>query len=207
MRSTRGDIVVENLTGEAAAARIGELARLRMTVFRAYPYLYEGSAAYEERYLTTYLGSPRSVVVTASEGGRIVGAATALPLADATAEERAPFDAAGWPVAEVCYFGESVLLDAYRGRGVGVAFFDHREAHARSLGLRTAVFCAVDRGSGHPAEPAGYVPLDAFWGRRGYRRVPLETRFSWTDLGERAETSKRMLFWAKDLVPAEDRAP
>ncbi|MFN4088610.1 MAG: GNAT family N-acetyltransferase [Alphaproteobacteria bacterium] len=199
MRSSQGDVVVENLTGAAAAARIDELARLRMAVFRAFPYLYQGSVAYEERYLATYLGSPRAVVVAAFDGPAIIGAATALPLADAAEEERAPFEAAGWPVERVCYFGESVLLYAYRGRGLGVAFFEHREAHARALGLDRAVFCAVDRPANHPAQPADYVPLDAFWRRRGYERVPIETTFTWQEIGETGETPKRMLFWAKEL--------
>ena len=211
MRSERGDIVIDDLTGAAAAAHIGELARLRMTVFRAFPYLYDGSADYEERYLKTYLGSPGAVVVTASDGAApggavIVGAATALPLADATDEERAPFEAAGWAIETVCYFGESVLLDSYRGRGIGVGFFEHREAHARSLGLSWAVFCAVERATDHPARPADYVPLDAFWRNRGYGRIPIETGFSWKDLGETAETRKRMLFWAKDLTRGKEPA-
>ncbi|MET4698572.1 GNAT superfamily N-acetyltransferase [Constrictibacter sp. MBR-5] len=199
MRSTRGDIVIENLTPDAAAAHVGELARLRMTVFRAYPYLYDGSAAYEERYLATYLEAPRAVVVAARHGDAFVGAATALPMAEATAEERAPFEAAGWAIDRICYFGESVLLDSYRGRGIGVAFFEHREAHARALGLDTAVFCAVDRGEHHPAKPAGYAPLDGFWRNRGYRPLPFETTFRWKDIGEDDESAKRMLFWAKDL--------
>jgi len=199
MRSTRGDIVIENLTPDAAAAHVGELARLRMTVFRAYPYLYDGSAAYEERYLATYLEAPRAVVVAARHGDAFVGAATALPMAEATAEERAPFEAAGRAIDRICYFGESVLLDSYRGRGIGVAFFEHREAHARALGLDTAVFCAVDRGEHHPAKPAGYAPLDGFWRNRGYRPLPFETTFRWKDIGEDDESAKRMLFWAKDL--------
>ncbi len=35
------------------------------------------------------------------------------------------------------FFDESVLLPAYRGRGLGrPCFFDHREAHARGLGRK-----------------------------------------------------------------------
>src|SRR3546814_19713686 len=70
MRSTRGDIAIESPTGAEAAAHIGELARLRMTVFRAFPYLYDGDPAYEARYLATYLRCPRAVVVVAREDGR-----------------------------------------------------------------------------------------------------------------------------------------
>ena len=194
-------IRILSLTGAEAAQRVPELARLRIAVFREFPYLYDGSLDYEERYLRTYLESRDAVIVAALDGDAIVGAATALPLEDETGEVIAPFAAQGWDVPAIFYFGESVLLRPYRGQGIGVAFFDRREAHARALGrFRWTCFCAVDRSAGHPRRPPGYVPLDAFWEKRGYRRVPgLETSFSWKDLDEEKESPKRMLFWMKEL--------
>ncbi len=192
---------VESLTGADALQHAPELARLRIAVFRDFPYLYDGSLGYEERYLRTYLESPDAVIVVARDGDRIVGAATALPLADETEEVIRPFLAEGYDIGSIFYFGESVLLRPYRGQGIGVAFFSHREAHARALGrFDRTCFCAVDRPADHPRRPPDYVPLDAFWARRGYRRVPgLETTFSWKDLDEPHETPKRMLFWMKEL--------
>ena len=73
---------------------------------------------------------------------------------------------------QFCYFGEAVLLAAYRGRGAGVRFFNEREAHARELGLDFAAFCAVVRDPADRRKPADYVPLDAFWRRRGYTPYP-----------------------------------
>jgi len=46
----------------------------------------------------------------------------------------APFAAVGIDPAGVFYLSESVLLPAWRGQGVGHAFFDAREAHARQRG-------------------------------------------------------------------------
>ena len=69
--------------------------------------------------------------------------------------------AAGHDVARVYYYGESVLLPGWRGRGIGVAFFAAREARARELGFKVGTFCAVVRPDNHPLRPAdGY-------GRRG----------------------------------------
>lgn len=45
---------VERLTGSALADAVPELARLRMTVFRDWPYLYDGTFAYEQNYLATF---------------------------------------------------------------------------------------------------------------------------------------------------------
>jgi GNAT superfamily N-acetyltransferase len=186
------------LTGEALAAALPDLARLRIAVFRAFPYLYEGDEAYEARYLAAYADSPGAVVVAARDGARIVGMATAAPMEDHAAEFAAPFRDRGHDLADILYFGESVLLPEYRGLGAGHAFFDAREAHGLKLGRRVFAFCAVVRPPDHPARPAGYSPLDRFWARRGYAPVPgLVGRFAWRDLGEAAETEKPMQFWLK----------
>ena len=93
-----------------------------------------------------------------------------------------------------------VLLPAYRGQGIGVAFFVEREARAHALGFRYATFCAVDRAADHPRRPADYVPLDAFWARRGYAKRPdLVATFDWKEVGEADELPKTLTFWVKTL--------
>ncbi|MEJ2592456.1 MAG: GNAT family N-acetyltransferase [Candidatus Thiodiazotropha sp.] len=192
---------IERLSGDALLQYLPELARLRITVFRDFPYLYDGDMAYEERYLQTYIKAKDSVIVLAWDGDRIVGASTAIPLREETPEVQAPFLAAGYAIDEIFYCGESVLLPEYRGQGAGVAFFEHREAHARACGdYKSICFCAVQRAENHPARPAAYVPLDRFWRKRGYAVQPqLQTEFRWKELGEAAESPKTMRFWMKSL--------
>jgi len=61
----------------------------------------------------------------------------------------------------------------------------------------------VERPTDHPRRPPDYVPLDAFWQKRGYRKHPdFTTTFSWKDLDETTETAKPMTFWIKPLCPA-----
>lgn len=189
------------VSGSGLAQYIDELARLRIRVFREFPYLYDGDEAYEKRYLQTYLNSPRSIMVLAREGNTVVGASSALPLADETEEVQAPFITAGYSAGDVFYCGESVLLNEYRGQGIGVEFFNQREAHARALGgFRYICFCAVDRPADHPRRPADYQPLDEFWKKRGYAKQPqLKTEFVWQDVDENTESAKPMTFWMKTL--------
>lgn len=192
---------IERLTGSRLQEHLPALARLRIEVFGTFPYLYQGSQAYEERYLRTYADAQDSVVVGAFDDQRLVGAATALPLRHEPPELTTPFAERGYPVDQVFYFGESVLEQAYRGRGIGVAFFKEREDAALSdPGIRFASFCAVIRPPDHPLRPADYRPLDAFWRRRGYHPVEgMIGRLGWQDLDQPAETEKPMQFWIKRL--------
>jgi GNAT superfamily N-acetyltransferase len=185
--------------GAEVPAVLSAVAALRIAVFREFPYLYDGSLAYEEEYLAAYAASPQCLVAVARDGDQIVGAATAMPLTLAE-DAAAPFAAAGHDLGRIYYFGESVLLPAYRGRGLGHQFFDHREAAARRFGFDVAAFCAVVRPDGHPARPPAYVPHDAFWIKRGFTRRPeLVAHFSWLDLGDAEETQKPLVFWTKAL--------
>lgn len=191
---------IKSILGSDASRFFDDLARLRIAVFRDFPYLYDGDLDYERKYLATYAKSAGSVFVLAIDGGRVVGAATGTPMTAETDEVKAPFLAHGRDPAEYFYFGESVLLPDYRGQGVGVKFFEGREAQARSLGQRYATFCAVERPADHPLRPAGYVPLDAFWKNRGYTHHPeLRTTFTWRDLEETQESPKPLSFWIRTL--------
>lgn len=174
-----------------------ELAQLRINVFRDFPYLYEGSVEYEKEYLNTYAESERAMLFAVFDGERMVGGTTCLPLRDETAEVQAPFIRAGYDLDAIFYFGESLLLPEYRGKGLGHRFFDEREAYARSFGMYlTMTFCAVQRPANHPLRPTEYRPLDAFWQQRGYTPDPaLQTTFSWPDLGETEDSAKVMQFW------------
>ena len=194
-------VQITRLSGNDILPCLDDLARLRIEVFRAFPYLYEGSMEYEQRYLSTYANSPDSLFVLARDGDRIIGAATAIPMAHETDEFQQPFIEQGYDPERIFYFGESVLLPDYRGQGIGVAFFDHREARARELGGVThCCFCAVERPHDHPARPEGYQPLDRFWQNRGYHKVPeLNTTYSWTDVGDTRQSAKPMTFWLRAL--------
>ena len=188
------------LTGAALDGALEDVARLRIAVFRDWPYLYDGDLAYERDYLDRFRSSAGAVVVGAFEGTRLVGAATGAPLADHAEDFAEAFDDSGLNIGNIFYCAESVLLPEWRGQGLGHGFFDHREAHARRLGLSRTAFCSVLRPADHPLRPSDYLPLDGFWRRIGYRPLEgLEAEFSWRDIGETGESVKRLQVWGRDL--------
>lgn len=199
---TASDPIVRRFAGAAVREHLDAVAALRIAVFCDWPYLYDGDRAYEREYLDAYAASPDSVFVLAFAGDEIVGASTGLPLADDSAEFRAPFEQRGLDVGRLFYFGESVLLPAWRGRGLGHAFFDHREAHARALGrFDTTAFCAVDRDPDDPRRPPAHRGNEAFWTGRGYARQPgMTMRLRWNEI-DRGEVEHALTFWLRSLDP------
>ncbi|WP_455211597.1 GNAT family N-acetyltransferase [Kaarinaea lacus] len=194
-------ITIRPFTGSDVEYYIPEVARLRIEVFREYPYLYDGDMGYEANYLRTYSESRDSVIVIAFAGDQVVGASTAVPLRYEMEEIKRPFLEHNIDPQDVFYLGESVLLPNYRGRGIGVRFFQEREAHASLIGnFHWSAFCTIERPCDHPRRPGDYITLDEFWKRRGYiKRPEFRTTLSWKDLDESSPTPKSMVFWMKQL--------
>lgn len=188
------------VTGSELAPWLQAVAELRIRVFRDFPYLYDGSLEYERDYLQTYVESDTAVCVLALDGDRVIGASTGLAMTDETEEFRQPLVEAGLDIDSVFYCAESVLLPDYRGQGLYRAFFEEREAHARSLGKALSVFCAVQRPEDHPLKPKDYQPLDPVWKRFGYRPMPeIQATFPWKDIDQPVETDKPLMFYRKYL--------
>ena len=194
-------IDVRALTGDDIKGVLPDLARLRIAVFRDWPYLYDGTLAYEEEYLAKFAKAKGAVCVIARDGDLVVGASTGAPMVEHADEFGEPFRKAGYDLSKIFYCGESVLLKSHRGHGLGHKFFEFREAQAHALGGFThSTFCRVVRPDDHPLKPAYYIPLDRFWEKRGYAPVPgLTATYDWKDVDQQDETTHTMQFWMKTL--------
>lgn len=193
-------LAIQTYHGPAIQPWLDDVAGLRVSVFRDWPYLYDGDLAYEREYLAAYADSKDSVFVLALDEGRVVGASTGLPLRDDSAEFQQPFLDSAIDPAHVFYFGESVLLPAYRGRGMGHAFFDAREDHARGLrDFRWTAFAAVDRDAADPRKPADHRGNDSFWSKRGYSRQPgLTMHLHWNEI-DQGQIDHALTVWTRPL--------
>jgi GNAT superfamily N-acetyltransferase len=193
-------VEVRALQGAELEAHLEDVARLRIAVFRDWPYLYDGTLTYERDYLATYRNNPGALLVGAFDAGVLVGASTSTLMEDHAEAFQAPLAQIDVPVGRILYGAESVLLPAYRGQGLGHRFLDLREEHARAHGRSHVAFCSVLRGNDHPARPDTYRTNDAFWLGRGY--APLQgvmAEFSWKDVGDAGESVKPLQFWMKAL--------
>lgn len=190
-----------SLHGADIQPYIKEIARLRINIFREFPYLYDGSEEYERDYLKTYTKSNESIAVLVLDENKPVGVSTGLPMEDEEEDFNRPFLDEGYDPATVFYCGESILKKKYRGRGIYRRFFEMRESHAKGLGgFKTICFCSVQRPADHALRPAHYQSLGPIWKKYGYEKHPeLTTEFAWKDIDEKSETDKTMVFWMKNF--------
>lgn len=199
-------ITLTTVKGEQLQRYITDLTRLRIQVFRDYPYLYDGDEAYEQEYLHTYIASGQAMAVLALDDSlpveqQVIGASTGVPMSHEDDAFKAPFIEAGINPETLFYCGESVLLPEYRGQGIYKGFFAGRENYVRELGgFKEICFCGVQRPDDHPLKPEGYQPLDEVWRHFGYQPRPdLMTDYPWKDIDQPESTDHPMMFWIKTL--------
>ena len=73
---------LETFSGPAMARMLPALSRLRIAVFRDWPYLYDGDLANEQTYLADFAAAPSAGLVVAFDGDAAVGCSSCLRLAE-----------------------------------------------------------------------------------------------------------------------------
>mgnify|MGYP001309564430 CR=1 FL=1 len=193
-------LTTQILTGPDVTVHLDALATLRLEIFREFPYLYDGTRDNELRYLQVYAQAADSCVLTVAEEGRVVGAATGIPLLHEQQEIREPFAAVPYPPDSIYYVGELLLYPAYRNRGLGMQLLSNLEVQIRSLGSYRYLTCAtVVRPDDHPQRPANYLLIERFLKRTGFIALPEVTAtFAWRET-DGVSREHLMQFWIKVL--------
>ena len=93
---------IHELHGGQIETWLDSLGGLRIRVFREFPYLYDGSLAYERDYLRIYQRAADSLVVIVTDSsGMPVGATTCLPMIEEGPEFQAPFIQQGYDLGQM----------------------------------------------------------------------------------------------------------
>lgn len=202
---------ISTVRGAKTAPYHPDLARLRMDIFKDFPYLYEGNDSYEASYNALYGQSSNSLFVVIKAFNEVIGISTALPVSAMDTSIALTLKDAGYPAASGFYLGESVLSPHFRGRGLYKKMFALREEEAGLQGHSFTTFLSVVREMEHPLRPPNYVPHDTTWQSYGYTPIEAHITFAypsvslpdpqhvsgWSEQG--AIRDHTLQFWVKEL--------
>jgi GNAT superfamily N-acetyltransferase len=195
------DIHVRSFTGSGLKPYIHSVAKLRMEVFKDYPYFEDPDLNREMHYLKKISSHKETIGVLIFDNTTLVGVSLGYPLNIEEASLQRPLKERHFNIDSYFYFDDSALLKQYRGRGIGHHFFDAREAHvAQYKKYKHICFCAPNHPDPDPSRPKDFIPLVDFWRKRGYVHHPeIQCTLSWKKVEEPHPTEKTMSFWIKDL--------
>ena len=183
-----------------------EFVAFRLSEFRQFPYLYEGTAAAECAYLKAYAAESNSMLVTIREAGRAVGMLTSVPLLAKSFPAYGGFADGvrqlGHDPAEFFYFGEAIVLPEYRNRGLARRGCGMIEAYARLLGYRFGCMATVSRLADHPLRPVGYQDPGPVFAAFEFKKTRLTSVFAWPTVqpdGSVKTQENTMDWWIKPL--------
>jgi GNAT superfamily N-acetyltransferase len=182
-----------------------DVAKLRIQLFREFPYLYEGTSSIEEEYLRGFSSDPKSMLVVARSGKELASVSTAWPFtADANilklAKQR--FGEVGIRVEDVYYYGEILVKEKFRGRGITRKSYELHEAAAKDYGYSIASIATVVRSVDDPRRPLNYIDTDALWGKLGFSKTNIIVKHPWPTIqvdGTSTDELNPMVFWTKQL--------
>ncbi|MDX8430405.1 MAG: GNAT family N-acetyltransferase [Candidatus Algichlamydia australiensis] len=199
------NIEIISLQGKEILPYLRELARLRMVVFKEWPYLYDGSYDGEEKYLQIYAETQNALFILAIEGGTVIGAVTGIPVSESMEEVQEVFLKKNLPMNKVYYLGEIMLLKEFRNKGTGKKMYLAFEKFLKELKkFEKVVLCEIFRDKSDKRMPTEYKSLTTFWESLGYKRLPnLEASFSYKEMGLSKESSHAMHFHEKNLALEE----
>src|ERR1700722_3489588 len=147
--------------GQEITPYVQEITDLALTVYRDYPYLYEGTVDEYYPAIEHYTHSSDGIACLFFNNNQLVGAAIGmpmnemrdkykLPLVNARPEEN--FD-------QLFYLGELLLLKEYRGQGLGKQMYLEFENTVRELAFTKICFCKIDESEQNPLAPENYKSL------------------------------------------------
>ncbi len=199
------DYIIKILTQEEIKPLIPFVAQARITVFRDYPYLYEGNVDDEMNDLDKYAQHSHSALAIAYHQDVPVGFLCGSdfihyspmfenPIIDIFKEE-------GLEPEKHYYFADIILLAEHRRKGLSPKLFATLESYAQSKGYKSTCF-VTEYHHNHPLKPKNHRSLVPLWNNLGYNKSPILAYASWpTHQADGTVKTQQhpLIFWFKKL--------
>lgn len=194
------DVKIKKLQGEEVLSYLPDLAALRTSEFKNYPYLYDGDIKREHEYLSTYVKCKDFVLLAMIDDSHVIGVTTGIPIKEEEKAFKIAFIDSKYDIKDVFYLGETIILPEYRGRGLSRLMIKTIEQHAVGQGFKVLSLATINRSPDDIRKPEDYVSLDGLWNKYGYdKQDGIKVNLSWREIGQSEETKQEMIFWFKEL--------
>lgn len=187
------------IQGKEIQQNIDDIARLRITVFREFPYLYDGNEEYEKEYLKKFSEINESLVILALDAEKIIGAFTSLPMQfeQEGVKKEIPSE---W-IDKAFYLSEIILEKSYRKKGIGKTMFQRMMDQIEKLDTYNRIlFASIEREENHPLQPQDYHSNDKIWYNQGFKKTAFHSIISWKEIHEESESFKKLAIWEKEIL-------
>lgn len=207
MNKTKNDlsISVEIVVGSDIQKYIDYVSALRISTFKDYPYLYKGSLNYEKKYIENYILDNKATLAFAKVNNKIAGISTGIPLAsnsEIVKDIQVIFHKNNIDISRYYYYGETIVLPAYRRQGLTTMLYQKQNELVRNWGFKYTTILTVMREDDDPLKPKGYQKPDEIWKHLGFYKNGLVCAHNWPTIqksGEVIEAYNKLELWVKNL--------
>lgn len=188
------NIKYEILQGEKIQSRLSEIIILCDTIYRQYPYLYNGDDAGYTEYVRSYSASPNSVVILAFANDEAIGIAMGMPMKETREYYTAPFTAHYMDVNDIFYLGEFGIKPEHHQLGISFDMYRQFEEIVRATQkFSTIAFWEI-------LNPMKCEELHQAYRATGFSYHPeLSFELWWQNIGETNESAHLAQYWIKSL--------
>lgn len=200
--SLRIDIYV----GADSLEFIETVSKVRIDVFKDYPYLYEGDLEYEKKYVQGYTADSKAMIAIARIDGKIAGVSTGIPLisdSEIVADAKKVFAKDQVDIGDYYYYGEIIVLPEFRGKSIASRLYAEQDAVVKTWGFKHVCILTVVREQDHPLKPENYKSPDSMWKHLGFFRNNLTVEYHWPTIQidkTVRDVNNTLEFWTKSLL-------
>lgn len=184
----------EVLRGQEIESRMPEIIELCDTIYRQYPYLYNGDNEGYADYIKSYSNCPNSVVVLTFSNNQAIGIATGMPMEDTREYYLLPFRNHQIDISSFFYLGEFGFKPESHHSGIAFEMYQlFEETVKEQQKYSTIAFWEI-------LNPMKCEELHEAYRTAGFLYHPeLNFELWWQNIGDSIESPHQCQYWLKSL--------
>ncbi len=192
--------------GDHLEQLIPEIAKARLELFKEFPYLYEGTYENESKYLKDFACNPKSIILTAHEGDKLIAFVTATAVEsgfELTEAIKDLMQGQGIDTGKYFYISEMMVYPEFRSFELQNKLKKDIENYALKNNYSKTCFLSVFRENDHPLRPERYKEVSRLWKFNKYHKTEISTEFEWNTVQKDSESklmNNRLDLWEKELT-------